>query len=324
MGVHITREELEKILKSKIEPIERSLNFTSEEYHGILDRVAILEETNKSLLLENGALKSQLNSVVGKINENTALLDEQEQYIRRECVEIKGIPARRDEVTNDIVLQVAELLDVEMREDDISISHRLPLKKPWTDSNGIKHPPSPPSIIAKFVRRDVKEEFYRARYKLKHFTTKDIDVTFASSEGEGNKIYISESLTQARRKLFNSALKLKKDLKFNYISTSNGRIYLRKNNSKDSPHIQINSESDLAKLRAKEQHPTASIPSRDRGQRHGSEPWLTQALEAQIGLGKESATLSTAKPGIANNRNGDRAGQATSSRNGNMLGQASF
>ena len=112
-------------------------------------------------------------------------------------------------------------------------------------------------------------------------------------------------LTQARRKLFNSALKLKKDLKFNYISTSNGRIYLRKNNSKDSPHIQINSESDLAKLRAKEQHPTASIPSRDRGQRHGSEPWLTQALEAQIGLGKESATPSTAKPGIANNKNDD-------------------
>ena len=120
MGVHITREELEKILKSKIEPIERSLKFTSEEYHAILDRVAKLEEANKSLLLENRALKSQLNSVVGKINENTALLDEQEQYIRRECVEIKGIPARRDEVTNDIVLQVAELLDVEMCEDDIS------------------------------------------------------------------------------------------------------------------------------------------------------------------------------------------------------------
>ena len=69
-------------------------------------------------------------------------------------------------VTNEVVKQVAGLLDVELGEDDISISHRLPPIPPWTDKDGIVHSP-PLSIIGKFVKRHVKEKFYRARYKLK-------------------------------------------------------------------------------------------------------------------------------------------------------------
>ena len=56
------------------------------------------------------------------------------------------------------------LLDVEVGKDDISISHKLPPIPPWTDDNGTVH--SPPSIKAKFGKRDVMENFYRARYKI--------------------------------------------------------------------------------------------------------------------------------------------------------------
>lgn len=79
--------------------------------------------------------------------------------------------------------------------DDISI--RPPKIPPWTDSNGTVHTP-PPSIIAKFFRRDVREKFYRARYKLKNKTTKDLGL----ASDERNNIYIAKSLTQARKKLF--------------------------------------------------------------------------------------------------------------------------
>ena len=43
--MHVTEEELEKILKPKLEPVERSLNFNSDEYHAMLDLVAKFEET---------------------------------------------------------------------------------------------------------------------------------------------------------------------------------------------------------------------------------------------------------------------------------------
>lgn len=140
--------------------------------------------------------------------------------------------------------QVAGLLDVELGEDDISISHRPPPIPSWTDEDGTVHSP-PPSIIAKFVKRDVKEKFYRARYKLKNKSSRDLAGT---SSAEGNKIFISESLTQTRKKLFKAALKLKRELNFNFISTSNGRIFLRQN--KDSRSHLITSDSDLAKLKA--------------------------------------------------------------------------
>ena len=109
-----------------------------------------------------------------------------------------------------------------MVEDDISISHRLPASiSPQYDENGVElpPPPSPPSpiIIAKFVRRYVRDEFYRARLKLKGKSTRDLE-GFATAQD--NHIYISESLTQTRKKLFKSCLKVKKELKFKFISTT--------------------------------------------------------------------------------------------------------
>ena len=66
----------------------------------------------------------------------------------------------------------------------------------------------------------------------------------------GNNIYIQESLTVAKRKLFKSCLKVKKELNFKFISTSSGRIFLKKDRSSQS--ICISSTSDLAKLKFKQ------------------------------------------------------------------------
>ena len=244
MGVHVTHEELEEILRLKLESIESFLNFKDDEHRKLLERVVKLERTVKALELENNALKAQLYTTISKVKTNEVLLDEQEQYMLRDCIEIKGIPISRDEDTNEVVKQVAGLLDVEVCEDDILISHWLPPIRPWTDDNGTVHSP-PPSIIAKFVKRDVKEKFYRARYNLKDKSSTDL---VGLSSAEENKIFISESLTQTRKKLFKAALKVKKELNFNFVSTINDRFYLRQN--KDSRSNLITSESDLAKLKA--------------------------------------------------------------------------
>lgn len=48
--------------------------------------------------------------------------------MRRECVEIRGTLVSQVEDASQILVQVAELLDVDMGLDDISISHRLLIK----------------------------------------------------------------------------------------------------------------------------------------------------------------------------------------------------
>ena len=69
----------------------------------------------------------------------------------------------------------------------IWISHGLPPIHLWTDDNGTVHSPLP-SIIAKFVKRDINENFYRARYKLKSKSSWDLA---RLSSAVKNKMFIS-------------------------------------------------------------------------------------------------------------------------------------
>ena len=85
------------------------MNFKDDENRKLLERVVKLERTVKALELE---------TTINKVKTNEVLLDGQEQYICRDCIKIKGISISRDENTNEVVGQVAGLLDVEVCEDD--------------------------------------------------------------------------------------------------------------------------------------------------------------------------------------------------------------
>ena len=135
-------------------------------------------------------------------------------------------------------MKVGELVGVEIEQDHISVSHRLPASSKY---NGKK---AEPAIIVKFVRRDVKERFYKSRKHLKDCTTHNLGV--ASKK----HIYINESSTESNKELFNECVRAKKYLKFMYFWTSNGRIYLSK--TQDSSATLINNKDDLKKLRPNE------------------------------------------------------------------------
>jgi hypothetical protein len=66
--------------------------------------------------------------------------------------EISGIPVIAGENTNAIVLKVARLAAPEWEFDEsmLSVSHRLPSTRGFT-----------PKIIAKFTRRDLRDEIYK-------------------------------------------------------------------------------------------------------------------------------------------------------------------
>ena len=48
-----------------------------------------------------------------------------EQYMRRDCLEIRGIPVLTGEDTSQFVKKVWEIIEVQVQDQDISISHRL-------------------------------------------------------------------------------------------------------------------------------------------------------------------------------------------------------
>ena len=125
-------------------------------------------------------------------------------------------PVQGDESTNDIIMKVGEIIGVDVNKDDISISHRLSTTKPsqrdtlYTD----------PAIIVKFVKRDTRDSYYRARKHLKGKSTKDLGLTRVTERN----IYIA----QKNRLLFNHSLKARKELGYRFIWTQSGNFFSEK------------------------------------------------------------------------------------------------
>ena len=77
--------------------------------------------------------------------------------------------------------------------------------------------------------------------KLKDITSKALGFL------DENRMYISESLSPANHVLFNEAYKLKKDLDYKFLWTSNGRVFLRATEA--SSVISIHSLDLVKKIR---------------------------------------------------------------------------
>ena len=74
-------------------------------------------------------MQKTLNKLDISLKSVTKANNDLEQYTRRECVEISGIPQKPDESTNTIVKQLGKAVGVEIADIDISVSHRLPPSK---------------------------------------------------------------------------------------------------------------------------------------------------------------------------------------------------
>ena len=79
-------------------------------------------------------------------------------------------------------------------------------------------------MIIKFLHRDMKEIFYQSRNKLIGKTVRDLP-SIANEYGktihEAGKIYINESLTQTRRKLYGKVNEFRHSNKCKYLITEN-------------------------------------------------------------------------------------------------------
>ena len=132
-----------------------------------------LPKSNKDLKKENEFLHNEFSRVNNENIKIREAQDELEQYGRRDCLEVRGIPQTESENTNDIIFQIASNIDVKIDHENISTSHRLPGSGPTTKFH--------PSIVVKFTRWDVRDKFFAARYKQKHLTTRDLGYTRSAS-----------------------------------------------------------------------------------------------------------------------------------------------
>lgn len=222
--LNITHLELE---------IGKSVEFNHEKIEELSAIIKIQSESLKNFEImyktineENVKLKRTVSSLEQRI-------DDLEQYSRGNCLEINGIPEEKNENILDIVTKLGTSLGMTINEDMVDTCHRL----------GQKTPDKVRGVIVKFTRRIVKEEMLRKRRIKRNLNTKDIGFTNQSAE----VIYMNESLTPIRRKIFNAARALKKEKGYQFLWVRNGKVLMRMNEG--AKVISITSLEQIATLR---------------------------------------------------------------------------
>lgn len=160
-------------------------------------------------------LTDKIDKLTSRQNESDLKLDDLEQYGRRHSVRINGVPETDRENTDFLVCDfLGNELGIEVDPIEIDRSHRL----------GPKSGNNPRPIAVKFLNYRLKEHVYSNRRHLR------------------KGLYINESLTKARSKLFYQARQLKKQNIIKETWTKDGKIFIKQ---KDDSVSVCTRESDL-------------------------------------------------------------------------------
>lgn len=210
-------------------------------------RIAQLENENETIKKENAEQAKSLDFLSGEFDkhrnnpprgtkspeaETIQLandLEEVKAYLRRNNLEISGIPEAASEDLHYTAIKIAKQMGVDITPTDIDVVHRIP-----TRAKGMPKP-----ILVKFVRRDIRDAILQGKVGMARLRTGMLG--FA----QDNPIYISEHLTPKMQALAKRARRLKpKGCEFVWIK--NGCLYVRK--TKTSSAIKINDSKTMEEL----------------------------------------------------------------------------
>ena len=220
-------------LTTKLSDIDTAVNFLSGKYDALLNQ---LKDTNRKVnshASDVAKVKENLKEIEKLAYNASSEVEQIAQYLRRDCLEITGIATNEECSAEAIIKSIGDVIGVPLKDNDISIAHPIPTYKVG----------APPKLIVKFTRRSVRDKFYLNRGKLARKKAKDLPNLNLSSEAH---VFVSESLTSFKKKLFGDVNKVKKHLKWKYIWTYNGRIFIREDENK--PSFSFENAEDLHKF----------------------------------------------------------------------------
>lgn len=141
-------------MNKKMNDLETSQKFLAEKHDTFL--IGIQEQkNNKDSSDRIDGINTEVGYARNDIYDIQLRLHANEQYGRRDTLEIQGIPDITDDNPTQLVIETARLVDVKLELDDISIAHRLPSKNSQRQCN----------IIVKFTHRVKRDEVFNAHNK---------------------------------------------------------------------------------------------------------------------------------------------------------------
>ena len=220
MATHIDDASLKAMNKSQLINIIR--DYESKLNDDFDDMKSNLEKLNAKLdkLESDNKIVSNINS---KLVNRTISLERRimhmEQYSRKECLELSGIP---DSVTDnnleEFTLKIFDAIDAPVCATNIESCHRLFSYQ------------KPNKVIVKLSRRKDAENIMSNKNKLRTVDKETI--------GVNTPIYINESLCRANKVLWSKCRRLKNEKFLHAFWVTNGSIKLKVNENSTANKIE--------------------------------------------------------------------------------------
>ena len=93
-----------------VEGLVQSVSVISDKFDEISTKVEDLEGKYMKVNQENKFLKDEVFRLSNSLNSVKEDIDNFEQYSRRECIEVSGIPMTTDEDTSDLVVELGSII----------------------------------------------------------------------------------------------------------------------------------------------------------------------------------------------------------------------
>ena len=180
------------------------------------------QQLTKADVPQSDLLKKELDAALYKLGKQQEEIDnlwgkqdDLEQYSRKNSLELHGIPRGAYSSTEEAVLEVTNVLNVNVRPEDIEICHHIRLKHSE-------------AIIVKFVSHKVKSRVYKARTRLKNVSVTGLFQDCpSSSRTESNCIRMCESLTAYRRYLVNKLNTKRRNNELLSVWTMDDKVFVK-------------------------------------------------------------------------------------------------
>ncbi|XP_068720522.1 uncharacterized protein [Montipora capricornis] len=224
------------ILREDLTQFKSSLQSKEREVSALKTSFGKVSKANALLKTELEKTKLKLREQEDETEKLYIALDELEQYTRKNSLEIQGIPDQCYSTTEEVVLKLAGVLNVNVNPTDIEISHKL--KRRGNNSS---------PIIVKFLSHKVKTNFYKERVKLRNAKVTDLFPGYSNAVSSNvPSIFLNENLTVYRRELVSRASEMKKDRLLTSFWTMDGKIFVK--TSPSGNPVRIFSDYDLDNL----------------------------------------------------------------------------
>lgn len=202
-------------LEKKFIEYEKLMSFLNSQYEGQKKTIDSLTKENTLMKSEMAEMRAGMKDLAKSINTLERENNDLEQYGRRECIEVNGLPEQQNEKPEEIIIKIASEIGVHIKNDDMVACHRIQRRNGDT------------GLICKFLNRKKSDEMLGNRKKMKGKTVGSLGFHATPAQRNG-KIFINESLTTRNKELFRQARVKTNAIKWKYCWTKNGDVFARK------------------------------------------------------------------------------------------------